>query len=77
MLHLLQTVLALQEGLPGARLACMLHLLQPEPQALAALRAALPALAHAELPLLPLLLLQTAVQMYTQMEFKLRDTAAE
>jgi hypothetical protein len=68
MLHLLQTVLALQEDLPAARLACKLHLLQLGPQALAALRAALPALAHAGLPLLQLLLLRTAVHMYTQME---------
>jgi hypothetical protein len=68
MLHLLRTVLALQEDLPAARLACMLHLLQLGHQALAALRAALPALAHAELLPLPLLLLRTAVHTYTQME---------
>lgn len=63
MLHLLQTALALQEGLLDARLACTLHLLQLAPPALAASPDALPAPAAAAPAMLQLLLLRTAVQM--------------
>jgi hypothetical protein len=70
MLHLLQTVPALQEALLAARLAYMLHLLQLEPPALAALPAARPAPAAGVPALLQLLLLQTVERMCKHMQSK-------